>query len=222
MAYYKDFSNYECNNQKIKNVVNIGWLGGEERFEKGDVSNDFLMSLWEYYKCPVYPTRKLYENKCLDGHWRFFTAISNERNVQLGSYEIRVIDKNNGVIYAAPNLIIHYIINHKYMPPKEFIDAVISSPKPNSDEYSNMIHNMYLYIEKYESANGVCPFCNSKYAIFAYREKKSCPKGSEVRVVDSNSVERDNNDRYNYYLLCENCGHLYEFDMNSIMQRYSY
>lgn len=108
------------------------------------------------------------------------------------------------------------------MPPKEFIEAVINSPKPNSDESSNMIHNMYLYIEKYESANGVCPFCNSKYAIFAYREKKSCSKGSKVRVVDSNRVERDNNDKYNYYLLCENCGHLYEFDMNSIMQRYSY
>lgn len=32
--------------------------------------------------------------------------------------------------------------------------------------------------------------------------------------------ERDINDKYSYYLLCENCGHLYEFDMNLIMQRY--
>jgi len=37
--------------------------------------------------------------------------------------EIRV--DGHGVNYAAPTLIVHYIENHKYRPPDEFIEAVI-------------------------------------------------------------------------------------------------
>lgn len=42
----------------------------------------------------------------------------------LGSAEIRVKAKD-GRIYAAPNLIYHYVAEHDYDPPKEFIEALL-------------------------------------------------------------------------------------------------
>ncbi|MFC8263325.1 hypothetical protein ACFUNF_38405 [Streptomyces sp. NPDC057291] len=42
-----------------------------------------------------------------------------------GSAEIRVMGR--GVVYAAPELIAHYVEAHDYLPPTEFIEAVLSS-----------------------------------------------------------------------------------------------
>ncbi|MCX4824617.1 hypothetical protein OG883_33135 [Streptomyces sp. NBC_01142] len=42
-----------------------------------------------------------------------------------GSAEIRV--EGNGVAYAAPELIAHYVEVHDYLPPADFVEAVLSS-----------------------------------------------------------------------------------------------
>ena len=40
-----------------------------------------------------------------------------------------------GVVYAAPELIAHYVEDHGYLPPPEFVEAVRLSqgPKPRPD-----------------------------------------------------------------------------------------
>ena len=43
----------------------------------------------------------------------------------LGSAEIRVFGQN-GKIYAAPNLIYHYMKDCGYLPPQEFLDELES------------------------------------------------------------------------------------------------
>ena len=43
----------------------------------------------------------------------------------VGSAEIRVIGAD-GVRYAAPNMILHYVSAHHYLPPTEFVDAVLN------------------------------------------------------------------------------------------------
>ena len=48
----------------------------------------------------------------------------------LGSAEIRVLG-GGGKVYAAPNLIYHYVAKHKYRPPEEFIEAVMRVPFSN-------------------------------------------------------------------------------------------
>jgi hypothetical protein len=47
----------------------------------------------------------------------------NPRPETMGNGEIRV-QAPDGQIYVAPALICHYIARHKYLPPKEFIEAV--------------------------------------------------------------------------------------------------
>src|SRR5262245_50585720 len=39
------------------------------------------------------------------------------------------------VLYVAPDMIIHYVEDHGYCPPQEFIDALTNSPEPDTDEY---------------------------------------------------------------------------------------
>jgi len=39
------------------------------------------------------------------------------------------------VVYAAPDLIYHYVVEHHYCPPDEFIQAVLEGPLPGSLEY---------------------------------------------------------------------------------------
>jgi hypothetical protein len=42
-----------------------------------------------------------------------------------GSAEIRVPGKGN-IVFAAPEMIAHYVIMHEYRPPEEFIEAVLA------------------------------------------------------------------------------------------------
>ena len=51
----------------------------------------------------------------------------------LGNGEIRVL--GNGVAYAAPSLICHYVAAHSYLPPPEFVAAVMHGPPPDHRSY---------------------------------------------------------------------------------------
>jgi hypothetical protein len=52
----------------------------------------------------------------------------------LGAAEIRVFAKD-GVAYAAPTLVYHYVSVHHYKPPDEFVRALREGPLPSSPEY---------------------------------------------------------------------------------------
>lgn len=59
----------------------------------------------------------------------------------LGSGEIRVFN-SAGDVFAAPNLIYHYILQHHYRPPDEFLRAVEHGPRPRSDEYRALLKHL--------------------------------------------------------------------------------
>ena len=52
----------------------------------------------------------------------------------LGCGEIRVFGKQE-TIYAAPDMIFHFVKVHHYCPPAEFIEALDQAPDPSSDVY---------------------------------------------------------------------------------------
>lgn len=57
-----------------------------------------------------------------------------EIKLALGADEIRVIGER-GQVYAAPNMLYHYVTVHGYKPPDEFIQALKHSPCPPGPEY---------------------------------------------------------------------------------------
>ena len=56
----------------------------------------------------------------------------------LGSAEIRVF-ADGGAIYAAPDLIYHYMVVHRYKPPDQFISSLRNGPHPFSKEYLDQL-----------------------------------------------------------------------------------
>jgi len=53
----------------------------------------------------------------------------------IGDGEIRVLGKS--AIYAAPALIYHYVVEHQYKPPDEFIEAILVG-EPDSMEQKEL------------------------------------------------------------------------------------
>lgn len=75
----------------------------------------------------------------------------NGQTRRVGYYELRVWGQD-GKVYAAPSLIFHYMNEHNYEPPKEFINAVMSSDDPDNEDYYNRLltleHGDAFYFEK--------------------------------------------------------------------------
>jgi hypothetical protein len=65
---------------------------------------------------------------CDDSTYPVRMSVGDE-TICLGSAELRVSDGT--LTYAAPNLILHYVSDHKYLPPSEFIRALVNAiPEP--------------------------------------------------------------------------------------------
>ena len=99
--------------------IAIGYLSIDEDFEKGDVSQNFLNKL-----------RILYEEGGMSGHLghhecEFCIDEGNYENRGMSSCEKELTDKENKVRYKFPEMIFHYITNHHYLPPLDFIKFVM-------------------------------------------------------------------------------------------------
>ena len=108
-------------------VYNVGWLDDRHGYPTGSVDEEVLDILFRlcteerrnqtrgFHRCQLcsradeYPTR----------------VVRGEREALLGSAEIRV-SGSDGIAYAAPDMIYHYIVDHGYLPPREFLDALLS------------------------------------------------------------------------------------------------
>ncbi len=137
--YYPDLSS--CPHEVILSredfpTLCVGWLAHMHPYSQGEVPDEFVERLWVlcsksilytlgFHKCPF----------CRRPSYGTLAQHGNDE-LRLGSAEIRVLGKD--VVYAAPNLIYHYVVEHHYCPPEEFIQAVIEGALPGSPEYETL------------------------------------------------------------------------------------
>jgi hypothetical protein len=136
MAYFDDLSVYryipECFRPE---TLNVGWLAIGHDFEKRSATDAFLGGLWRYCAVSVAQTRGIHLcDFCQDSE--SFVAERGGARLLLGSAECRVFSR--GRIYAAPTLIYHYVAEHQYRPPDEFIEAVLEAPSPSRDYFERL------------------------------------------------------------------------------------
>lgn len=103
--FYQDLTPYK------DSLVSVGWLSRGKPYPKGIVSDEFLTKLKELIKHPV--------NLMRGSH----TCEFCDHNIARGNGEIHIAGE--GVTYAAPVLIAHYVETHYYKPPDEFIQSVL-------------------------------------------------------------------------------------------------
>lgn len=125
MTYFADLTPY-CFLLDLANgnELNVGWLDDEHDFPRGPVPDKVLEIIFELCRSPVNQTRGTHCCQLCPQSKPGYIAVRNGTTITLGGSEIRV--KSKGVIeYASPNMIYHYIKDHAYQPPQEFIDAVL-------------------------------------------------------------------------------------------------
>src|SRR5260370_18393242 len=144
MTYFEDLSDYIYGGSRFRSLgtKSVGWLEPGYKFPRATPTNDLLDVVWEYCKISIAQTRGLHNCEfCPPGDW-FFAERHGER-LTLGSSEIRVFG-TDGVIYAAPTLLYHYISAHHYKPPDEFVRALVAGPRPPNQEYFDQLHRLGL------------------------------------------------------------------------------
>lgn len=123
--YYPELSPY-CyfESKRDPNLLNVGWLETPHPFPKKKAPEELLDALFEKCLQSVVATRGVHECQFC-GVPTFGVEVSRHgRRIFLGNAEIRVEGKD-GKVYAAPNLIYHYVSEHDYDPPKEFVEALL-------------------------------------------------------------------------------------------------
>lgn len=110
-------------------LIAVGWLDGDAPFPTGNVSAQFVAALRELCRHGVNRTRGYHRcTLCPPSAGPGFpspTVVpSPDGDLHVGAAEIRV--QADGVRFAAPDMIIHYVLEHGYAPPPAFVDAVQS------------------------------------------------------------------------------------------------
>ena len=128
MAYFVDLSEYSYLEKFAdRKCLNVGWLSGDVKFSKGNIAPELIDKLkllsknlehitrghhyCEFCEPPIFSPR---------GENFVCTLVKDAPN---GNGEIW-LDSEDGTRYIAPALLVHYIEEHNYLPPKEFLDAL--------------------------------------------------------------------------------------------------
>jgi hypothetical protein len=134
MAYFPDLSQYRYVNYRPGvPELNVGWLSAAMEFGKKKATDALLDRVWNYCALSFEETRGRHVCEfCPEDTSRVAERLG--QRLHLGSAEIRVLSRS-GEIYAAPNLIYHYMLAHDYDPPEAFVDALLTGPLVTSLEY---------------------------------------------------------------------------------------
>lgn len=107
-------------------IKKIGWLRPNDDFIKGETSEVLLEKLILILKREQVNLLRRIHACTLCGNVQYLYP-DNKIDRILGICMIWIPDKNNEeIIYSAEDLIIHYIRDHKYLPPKEFIESALA------------------------------------------------------------------------------------------------
>jgi hypothetical protein len=135
--YFPDLTPYEYYVEEGDvPALNVGWLDANHEFAKGVPPAGFIERLRCLSSIRVKQMRGFQVCCfCDELQKRFVRQLSQKEDMPLyqachkdgrfSSAELRVVGEN-GRIYASPVALPHYVESHGYLPPQEFIDAVMS------------------------------------------------------------------------------------------------
>jgi hypothetical protein len=143
MTHYPDLSDYDYFRVFYRpGTKSVGWLGVGHNFETNEPTEELLRRLWSFCKVSVVQTIGMHDCEFCPTDTSNFVERNGE-HLWLGSAEIRVFSETDR-LYAAPNLIYHYVSVHRYKPPDEFVQALMAGPAPPSQQYFDRLANLNL------------------------------------------------------------------------------
>lgn len=129
MAYFEDLTPYRYFNRTSKLLVlNVGWLAADHQFARWPIDEvDSRKVRFFYYLSKHAQTRTMRTRG-----WHTCPFCKEPKGAASGSAEVRV--EHDGVVYAAPELIVHYVLAHDYMPPSKYVEAVLFGQPSLADD----------------------------------------------------------------------------------------
>lgn len=138
-TYILDLASYLSiiiNEPYQEKLIAIGWLNANYPFTHGTVQQNFVERLELFCSNPLLQTFGVRFCTLCGKEDVVKVALSSGNEIFLyGANEIRIPSVSGDKIYAAPDLILHYVLAHNYKPPQEFIDAVLTAPLPGTLEF---------------------------------------------------------------------------------------
>jgi hypothetical protein len=127
-------------------IYNIGWLENSD-FPKGDFNLNLLNKIKTIlFANRVNLSRGISYCKICKTREHIYINYKDKQEL-LGISEFWIPNKNYSNILVAPDLIIHYIEIHNYLPPEDFIDNVmnfdVNSDWNGNDEFKKYIDDTY-------------------------------------------------------------------------------
>ena len=126
MTYFQDLSIYSYRRcSLVTQDLNVGWLDKEHEFTQGQCPSEVVDNLLEqlqqgkvynlcrgFHRCNICDS----QGKLIHRYeYKGYQFVGN------GEFHVRI---SASQFYVAPVLILHYIIEHNYLPPEDFIKAV--------------------------------------------------------------------------------------------------
>lgn len=107
----------------------VGWLHGDHPFEHGELSPEFIAKLKLLIRAErSYPEDDVFGVACAGYHTcEFCGNARGTANLGVPAGE---------ALFVAPEMVLHYVDEHGYRPPDEFVAAVMASPLPGTPEYA--------------------------------------------------------------------------------------
>src|SRR5262245_33140004 len=115
-------------------MVAVGWLDSVHAYPTGPAPDGFLDQLKLFCLTPNIGSMGIHECEFCPALSSTITISEGATKHRLGSCIIEVFGADN-TIYAAPDLIYHYVRDHQYRPPELFIESVLHGPAPLSRKY---------------------------------------------------------------------------------------
>lgn len=132
MTYFKDLTPYTYTDRPATGL-NIGWLDPAEEYSKGDTSVEFKEALYlccdhfslnrmrGYHGCDFCPPEATRGSAwCAKPGHRYRADLGN------GEIHVPGVRECAGKLYVAPTAIYHYVAEHQYRPPDNFIESVFA------------------------------------------------------------------------------------------------
>jgi hypothetical protein len=129
VSWYPDMG---CNTMVAEgdHVRAVGWLSSSKYFPRGEVPADFLARLREFYRLSGHSYKALQFRIFAGKHTcDFCEKVDCSRDFGVAT---------ETELFVAPGMIVHYIESHGYLPPSEFISAVLVAPLPDTEVYANL------------------------------------------------------------------------------------
>jgi len=119
MSYFADLTPHTYTPTDGLKMLNIGWLDKAYPYARGSTSVKFREALKILCERPIRLHRGFQPCDFCPGKVRRLHKPS------LGNGQIRVLGMN-GIWYSAPTMIHHYVVEHEYLPPFEFVESIMN------------------------------------------------------------------------------------------------